>query len=374
MHLFTDRQFPGSRSRSSLAWTRLRSSPWAWSESLWVRATWLIPIVLFVGLGPRQCAEGREPASSLAVAENPTNAVGFRETNLDYRADGTAHKRKLFLWYPTREKEERHNYRGQIGRAAADAGVAPGEHPLVVFSHGYLGAGDQAIFLMEALARHGYIVAALNHTDSLGSKRDKPLVAPKFADVRSWTDAKFRDRCQDMTALIDHLLEQDGKSGELFHARINERAIGAMGHSLGGYTVLGLAGGWESWHDKRIHAVLALSPYALPFVRNGTPKSIRVPVMIQGGTLDLGITPFLPAFHQTLTSPKYFLVLKNETHFGWTNLISLGKTTEEAVRDGNARWITDYSLAFFHQHLLDREQPMLNRSNEALKSYEFSAR
>ncbi len=43
-------------------------------------------------------------------------------------------------------------------------------------------------------------------------------------------------------------------------------AIGAAGHSLGGYTVVGLGGGWPRWKDGRIRAVLALSPYVQPFM------------------------------------------------------------------------------------------------------------
>ena len=94
--------------------------------------------------------------------------------------------------------------------------------------------------------------------------------------------------------------------------------------------------------------------------------------MIQGGTLDFGITPFQPPIYNKLPGPKYLLVLKNETHFGWTNLIALGKTTTEVVKEGNAQLMTDYSVAFFEQHLRGKNGPeteLLRQKNPRLDSY-----
>ena len=39
------------------------------------------------------------------------------------------------------------------------------------------------------------------------------------------------------------------------------KRCGLVGHSLGGYTLLGLGGAWPSWRFDGIKAVLALSPY-----------------------------------------------------------------------------------------------------------------
>src|SRR5271154_6050647 len=53
------------------------------------------------------------------------------------------------------------------GTAAPAAG-----YPLVVFSHGYGGCNTQSVFLMEALAKAGYLVLAPNHADAhCGSAR-----------------------------------------------------------------------------------------------------------------------------------------------------------------------------------------------------------
>jgi predicted dienelactone hydrolase len=155
---------------------------------------------------------------------------------------------------------------------------------------------------------------------------------------------------------------------------VNAAAVGISGHSLGGYTTLGLIGGWQKSTEKRIKAALALSPYTLPYHEQGNIADVKIPVMFQGGTFDWGITPFIPPVYKKLTGPKYYLVLKNETHFGWTNLIALGKTTTDVVKAGNAQLMLDYSAAFFDRHLLGKkDSKLLEEQNTRLSSYEFAA-
>jgi predicted dienelactone hydrolase len=330
---------------------------------------WLVTLLVFASFFATAPARTEEPAAA--------QSAGFRKFSITYPAADEERHRNVFLWYPSSKDAQRHDYRGQIGFVAVDAEVAQGSHPLILFSHGFLGTGDQIIFLMEAFARRGYIVASLNHADSLFQKRSKPIEPPKFADAKTWTDQKFRDRQEDLVALLEHLLSLHRQKDSFLHEHLNVEQIGACGHSLGGYTVLGLAGAWESWRDERIKAVLALSPYSMPFLTQGTIAEIKIPVMIQGGTLDFGITPFQTPIYNKLPGPKYLLVLKNETHFGWTNLISLGKTTTEVVKQGNAQLITDYGIAFFERHLRGGNGPeseLLDQDNPRLDSYRHAER
>jgi predicted dienelactone hydrolase len=323
-----------------------------------------------------------DSAASEIIAARPRQ-VGYRRIDFAFEtASGDKRTRQLDLWYPTTEKEQRFEYkglfgtRGPVGFAAKEAAVAAGPHPLLVFSHGFLGSSDQSIFLTEACARAGYVVASMNHADGLGTRlreqrRQEP---PKFAEFATWTDAKYRDRREDIVALLDRLLEWSEDDDSPWHGRIDVARVGGMGHSLGGYTVLGVAGGWESWREPRIKAAVLFSPFAQPFDVNGKLEDVSIPVMIQGGTLDLGITPFLPPVYKKLDGPKSLLVLKNETHFGWTNLISLGKTTTECVAGGNAKLMVDYTIAFFDQHLLDVDRSdVLEAPNDRLQSYVFEA-
>ncbi len=300
------------------------------------------------------------------------HAVGFRKLSLTYRTAGQgARQRDCMLWYPATGEDRPFTYNGQKGFAAPDAPVAAGRHPLVLFSHGFLGFADQTAFLMEALARDGLVVAAVNHADATTPKRKQPVAWPNFADANSWDASRFRDRRDDLGALLDRLLELDAAEDSFLHRHIDRQALGAAGHSLGGYTVLGMIGGWPSWREPRLRAALLLSPYTLPFTQGTNLRAIRTPVMFQGATLDLGITPFLSDAYAALQGPKYFLVLAGETHFAWTNLLSLGKTTRECLAGGHGLRISDYSLAFFRRHLREQPQPLLGTKAEGLASYRF---
>ena len=89
--------------------------------------------------------------------------------------------------------------------------------------------------------------------------------------------------------------------------------------------------------DERIRAALILSPYSLPYVDGSVLSEVRVPVMLQGGTRDWALTPFLPAVYEKLRVPKYFLILNDASHLEWTNLISLGRSTTDAVLSVNGQ-------------------------------------
>ncbi len=336
---------------------------------------WFCKLLLVV-CGVSVSAARSLAADAVYTPATGENHVGFQKLTLAYEgSDDSQRTRSVMIWYPTSAEARQHNYRGQVGFVALDAAVSAGHHPLILFSHGFLGMPDQSIFLTEGLARRGYIVAAIGHADGLLAKREKPIPPPNFTDGKSWTEDKFRDRREDLVALLERLLKRNGEADSPWHRRVDSAAIGVAGHSLGGYTALGLIGGWEKAKEKRIRAALALSPYTMPYHTQGNLAEVNTPVMFQGGTLDFGITPLVPGAYKQLIGPKYNLVFKNETHFGWTNLIALGKTTTEAVSSGNAELMLDYSVAFFDRHLRGKKDAkLLEEKNAKLSSYEYSGK
>ena len=128
-----------------------------------------------------------------------------------------------------------------------------------------------------------------------------------------------------------------------YAARIQWSSVALVGHSLGGYTALGLAGGWASWKQQGIKAVMALSPVCTPYSHHKTLKALDVPVFYQGGTRDLGITPAVKkpggCFDQT-PSPAYFVEFEGAGHFAWTD----SKPEQHEL-------INKYSLAFLDQYV-----------------------
>src|SRR5438132_8530917 len=190
------------------------------------------------------------------------------------------------------------------------------KQPVIIFSHGFHGCATQSRFLMEAFASAGYLVFAPNHQDATcagGTATWSGKPEEPFGQPETWNPSSYRDRADD----VRHLIEALGVD-ERFRARGDWSRIGLAGHSLGGYTVLELAGAWrESTPLAGLKAVLALSPYSQPFAAHHTLAGLSVPVMYQGGTRDLGITPALAkpmgAYDQT-PAPKYFVELDNADH------------------------------------------------------------
>lgn len=163
-------------------------------------------------------------ATPALAAESP---VGFKTATLP----DTKSQRPLELavWYPTAATAKPELIADNavfIGALAVpDAAPAAGEHPLVVLSHGYGGNWGKQVWLASALAHKGYIVAAVNHPGTTTKDR-----SPKAA-AQLWL------RPADLSRAIDAVLAQP----KLFGA-VAEHQIAAVGHSLGGWTVLEIAG------------------------------------------------------------------------------------------------------------------------------------
>jgi predicted dienelactone hydrolase len=227
-------------------------------------------------------------------------------------------------------------------------GIGPA--PLVLFSHGLNGCKTQSAFLMEAMAQHGYVVVAPDHKDALcgdgGEKtRGAHILEERLPDYKAWSDKTYRNRADDIRNLFTAL-----KSAPAFSNRIDWNRVALSGHSLGGYTVLGMAGGWESWKMPGLKAVLALSPYVGPFVAHNTLPHLDVPVMYQSGTRDLGVLPSLKkesgGFEQT-PSPAWLVVFDKTGHFGFTD-----------IRKSAQQRIIDYSLWFLDHTLKGSDAPL----------------
>lgn len=251
---------------------------------------------------------------------------------------------------------------------------AGGRYPLILFSHGLDGCGTQSLFFTEQLARAGYVVAAPDHHDAAcsvegGALPHFHLQRLPFASPGRWKDSTYADRRVDLEKALDWIL---GSAD--FGPIVDASRIGVAGHSLGGYSVLALAGGWESWRDPRIKAVLAMAPYVKPFLEHDRLASIHVPLMYQGAQFDLGITPALRSSHGAFAqseAPKYYMELRRASHFVWTNASCWGyrETADCLEKRSNPRLIVDYGVAFFDCHLKQRTAALQRLDGQGLRSY-----
>lgn len=278
--------------------------------------------------------------------------------NVGYRIVQVSGGPKMALWYPTPDREGTLAYSADLsGSVARNAQVSGCERfPVIVFSHGLGGCGTQSVFLTEQLARSGYIVAAPDHRDagcSVDGTGTLKLVPPEesFFQPEQWTDSTHVNRREDVQAILAWLQQSPD-----FSARVDSSRAAMVGHSLGGYTALGLAGAWPSWKDARFKAMVLLSPYLLPFLSKNRLGDISVPLMYQGAQFDLGVTPFVAAptgaYYQA-QPPRFFMELRGGSHFEWTVALCGGTSTVEQclALKPNARLIVAYALEFLNRYV-----------------------
>ena len=116
---------------------------------------------------------------------------------------------------------------------------------LILLSHGNAGTEVGHSVLAQALARNGYLVAALRHPGD--NWQDRSL-------IETSPERYFDERPRQASRVIDAILADPA-----WKARIASDSqgplVGALGHSAGGYTVLALAGAKPDLSRMRKHCL-----------------------------------------------------------------------------------------------------------------------
>jgi len=128
------------------------------------------------------------------------------------------------LWYPTASRASPQRLELFTQDVAPEAPVDGCCHPLVVFSHGNGGSPGGHYDTALALARAGFVVAAVMHTGDNYRDHSEEL--------------RLVDRPRHVKAVIDYML-----MGWAGHAAIDPARIGLFGYSAGGFTALAAIGG-----------------------------------------------------------------------------------------------------------------------------------
>jgi predicted dienelactone hydrolase len=241
--------------------------------------------------------------------------------------------------------------------------------PLVVISPGLEANRTVLAYLARHLASYGFTVAAIEH--------------PTFAQYSSLPTqpgqllpaSEFLDRPQDVRFLLDQFAELNRQPGAL-QGKLNTEQVSVIGHSLGGYTALALAGGaldldalrqfcqkpnllkqapadWlqcaakdlpgkqVNLRDRRVVQAIALNPMVGSLFGENGLRQVAIPTLILAATED-SLTPVLnhqlQPFNQ-LSSHKYLLTAIGATHLSVADpnsssgVMSIGNLTQE--RRGN---------------------------------------
>lgn len=267
----------------------------------------------------------------------------------------------------------------------------PSRLPLVVISHGFGADRKFLAYLARHLASHGLSVAALEHP---GSNIKRSLSVSGVKNPGELLPAtEFIDRPLDVSFMLDQLAKLNQQPG-LLQGKLNTQQVSAIGHSLGGYTTLALAGGEVNleelrqfckgstpigqapgdWlqcaaadlpdrklqlRDQRVKSAIAFNPLVGNLFGNGLTQ-VTIPVLLLAGTEDT-ITPALN--HQLrpftqLRSPKYLLTAIGGTHLSISapgnitstnNQSTFGKERQGEETKYLRQLVQGVSLAFIKQ-------------------------
>lgn len=150
-----------------------------------------------------------------------TAEVGFAELKI---ADGPNRPLVAGVWYPTAAIAQDHPLGPYVQHVALNSRPLGDRLPLILISHGNGGSYQNHFDTALALARAGFLVAAVNHTGDTYDDQSRALAVG--------------DRPGHIRRLLDHVLTDWTHRGQ-----IDARRIGAFGFSSGGFTTLVLLGG-----------------------------------------------------------------------------------------------------------------------------------
>jgi dienelactone hydrolase len=189
-----------------------------------------------------------------------------------------------------------------------------GPFPLVLFSHGLRGCRDQSTYLLRAFAQNGFMVVAADHKDNrCGQQLSVDDILSASQNPSGLSEPALADRRRDMENLRTSVLGDKALS-----ALIDSNKIVLVGHSLGGYTALAVAGAHLGAKMDGVVGAVALAPYTAPLQTGGTIGGLSIPVLFEVGEEDLitrGIAPVVAK----MRSPACLVVYRGAGHFAWVD-------------------------------------------------------
>ncbi len=168
---------------------------------------------------------------------------------------------------------------GFTASATQDVAVAPGAHPMVVWSHGRTGTRQSYVLLCESLAGRGFVVAAPEHAgDALGDWVVGAAVDDETNESNRIGDAHF---------VLDAVLDLAGPLAAIA-ATIDPDRVAAAGHSYGGFTALSVGSG--ATRHPAVRAVAGMQSFTRTMAK-GVFAEMAVPTLLAVGACDATTPP-----------------------------------------------------------------------------------
>jgi predicted dienelactone hydrolase len=312
------------------------------------------------------------------------------------------------VWYPASElTAEQPQFIGAPGQGLFGAGsAAPGapiasamqRYPLILLSHGTGGSAEQMAWIGTAFARAGYIAVAIDHLGNTGAQKT----------LQGFSLWWLREA--ELSGALDAIL-----ANPTFGPRVDRSKIGALGFSLGGFTVIGLAGAQVNfpqflqfcsvhpsvagdcgplpefpnlsaraaalaardpayqrllmsgggYSDPRIRAVYAIAPAVGQAVTIASLQATRIPVRIIHGSNDTTVAPAFNADYYarwipnatalTVPGAAHYTFLDTCTPLGKQYLAAICVDAQGIDRDAVHAEVAHDALDFFAAHGLAPE-------------------
>ena len=224
------------------------------------------------------------------------------------------------------------------GRSLRDAAsdVSGGVYPLIIVSHGYPGSRLILTYLTENLASKGYVVVAIDHTEST------------FLDMAGF-QSTLLNRAKDILFVLNQVADLSKADSKSFLAGLADaNNTGLIGYSMGGYGVLNAAGAgyspkldsffafmtggskainirmannpdYKASYDYRIKAVVAFAPWGMQRGIWNTEglQGLKVPTFFVAGSQDdvSGYEDGIKAIYKgAINAKRYLLTYENARH------------------------------------------------------------
>ncbi|MGI2905887.1 alpha/beta hydrolase [Tolypothrix sp. VBCCA 56010] len=274
--------------------------------------------------------------------------------------------------------------------------------PVIVISHGLAQDRNTFAYLAKHLVSYGFAVAVIEHPET-NSKEFQQFLSGIASPPQA---TELINRPLDVKYLLDELQRLNDSDVNL-KGKLNLQQVGVIGHSLGAYTALALAGATINFpqvrkdcspnrslnlsvflqcralevkpaiypiKDERVKAILAMNPLDSTIFGSKGVSQIKIPTMLVAGSQDI-FTPAVPEqifpFTRLPNPDKYLALIENGTHF----TVETDPPPSERVipvpngllgpdRTPAYSYVKALSVAFFETHLLNKPnyRPYLSES------------
>ncbi|MCS6992399.1 MAG: dienelactone hydrolase family protein [Anaerolineales bacterium] len=262
-----------------------------------------------------------------------------------------------------------------------------GPYPVLVFVHGWNGFRQQATFLMQDLASHGYVVVSLDlpygarmvvFPDGSVARNNPAALPPASSLPTEEYEAVARKLVAQWTEDIGYTLNVLSKihttPSEPLYGLLDLEKIGVFGHSTGGGAAIQFCG-----LDSRCKAGLTydafMRPVATEVLSNGTPQPFLY--------LFSELWPFprnnelFERYYQHVPATNRVITVLGADHYDFTDLPALSPLAPQLglkgpIPAGRVQpLLMDYTLAFFDWALKGKSASLLASPSPAYPEARF---